>query len=97
MGRLHGVELQNRKWPSIQRAARRIETHGPDFEKLRDEGEEIVKAKDPEDAGPVKFAIVGGDEDHLFEIEETTGTIRVMKDLDRESVEKHVLVSSKCR
>ena len=54
-----------------------------------------VKAKDPEDAGPVKFAIAQGDPDELFEIEEATGTIRVMKELDRESTDKHVLVRLK--
>ena len=52
-----------------------------------------VAAKDPEEAGPVKYAFAGDDkvEEDLFEIEETTGTIRVMKSLDRETSDRHVL------
>ena len=56
-----------------------------------------VVAKDPEEAGPVKYSFTedeiddtdyeeGSVEDNsieLFEIEETTGTVRVMKELDR--------------
>ena len=58
-----------------------------------------VVAKDPEEAGPVKYSFTGDEVDvedsdyeeasveensiELFEIEETTGTVRVMKELDR--------------
>ena len=56
-----------------------------------------VVAKDPEEAGPVKYSFTEDEIDdtdyeqgsvennsvELFEIEETTGTVRVMKELDR--------------
>ena len=69
-----------------------------------------VVAKDPEEAGPVKYSFTedeiddtdyeeGSVEDNsteLFEIEETTGTVRVMKELDRYVNLCGLLLKRKC-
>ena len=48
-----------------------IREDAPKFSKLI-----TVKAIDPENAGPVSFAISGGDEDELFQVlDETTKSI----------------------
>ena len=49
-----------------------------------------VAAKDPE-GGPVRYAIVAGNDQEHFSIEESTGVIRVMQPLDRESIRRYSL------
>ena len=51
-----------------------------------------VGAQDPE-GGAVTFAIVEGDPDKAFTVGESTGEIRVMGDLDRETRAQYELVS----
>ena len=51
-----------------------------------------VAAQDPE-GGAVTFAIVEGDPDQVFTVGESTGEIRVMGDLDRETRAQYELVS----
>ena len=52
-----------------------------------------AQARDPE-GGPVRYAIVGGNDDAHFAIEESTGVIRVMNPLDREENRRYSLVNT---
>ena len=54
-----------------------------------------TEAKDPE-GDLVRYAIVGGNEENQFLIEESTGEIRVATSLDRETRERYSLVSVYC-
>ena len=50
-----------------------------------------TSARDPE-GGPVTYAISGGNDEGHFQIEESTGVVRVMDPLDREKSDKYKLV-----
>ena len=51
-----------------------------------------TSARDPE-GGPVTYSISGGNDEGHFQIEESTGVVRVMDPLDRERSDKYKLVS----
>ena len=51
-----------------------------------------TRARDPE-GGPVRYALVDQDGEGHFSVEESTGVIRVMAQLDRETKRKYALVS----
>jgi hypothetical protein len=50
-----------------------------------------TSARDPE-GGPVTYSISGGDGEGHFQIEESTGVVRVMEPLDREQISRYTLV-----
>lgn len=49
-------------------------------------------ARDPE-GGPVRYSLVAGDPEGHFSVEESTGVVRVMRPLDRETQRRYSLVS----
>lgn len=51
-----------------------------------------TSARDPE-GGPVTYSISGGNDEGHFQIEESTGVVRVMDPLDREKSDEYKLVS----
>ncbi len=52
-----------------------------------------ARAKDPE-GGPVRYSLVGGNSAGHFQVEESTGVVRVMQPLDREQIRRYSLVSN---